>query len=128
MTSLEKKAKEVIVRQLEELGEITIEKAIELITPHFSFDSDKSKKSQIRRKAVSIVSQLRDENRIRKCFVVKTTEGISKAINIEKSNNLAELEIVESSFNKIMSGYFNSVAKIKNRKNIIQGQTSIFDN
>lgn len=127
MISLERKAKETILKQIEELGEITIENAIELVTPHFSFDADKSRKSAIRRKAISLIAQLRDEKGVRKCFVIKDTEGISKAINIEKNNNLAELEIVESSFNKIMSGYYSSIAKVKNRKSILEGQTSIFD-
>ena len=127
MTSLDKKAKEIIVRQIEELGEITIENAIELVAPHFSFDSDKSRKSAIRRKTISLIAQLRDEKGVRKCFVIKDTKGISKAINIEKSNSLTELGLVESAFTKVMSGYHSSVVKIKNRKSILEGQTSIFD-
>jgi hypothetical protein len=127
MISLERKAKETILRQIEDLGEITIENAIELVTPHFSFDADKSRKSAIRRKAISLIAQSRDEKGVRKCFVIKDTKGISKAINVEKSNCLAELLLVESAFTKVMSGYYGSMAKVKNRKSILESQTSIFD-
>lgn len=127
MISLERKAKETILRQIEDLGEITIENAIELVAPHFSFDVDKSRKSAIRRKTISLIAQLRDEKGVRKCFVIKDTEGISKAINIEKNNSLTELGLVESAFTKVMKGYYSSIAKVKNRKSILEGQTSIFD-
>lgn len=127
MISLERKAKETILRQIEDLGEITIENAIELVTPHFSFDADKSRKSAIRRRTISLIAQLRDEKGVRKCFVIKDTEGISKAINIEKNNSLTELGLVESAFTRVMKGYYSSIAKVKNRKSIIEEQTSIFD-
>lgn len=127
MISLERKAKETILRQIKDLGEITIENAIELVTPHFSFDADKSRKSAIRRKAISLIAQSRDEKGVRKCFVIKDTEEISKAINVEKSNSLTELALVESAFTKVMGGYYSSIAKVKNRKNILEVQISIFD-
>lgn len=117
-----KEAKEVILQQMEDLGEMTIENVMELVEPHFIFDSMQAKKSAIRRKSINLIAQLKDEKGVRKCFVIKDEEGTPKAINIDKNNDVKELEVVESSLTKSMDGYWSSIKKIKRRKQIIAGQ------
>ncbi|MBV4417680.1 hypothetical protein, partial [Clostridium tyrobutyricum] len=69
--TLMKKAREKIISQIEDLGEISIEEAMKIIEPHFIFDSDQAKKSAIRRTATNIIARIKDDKGIRKNFIVK---------------------------------------------------------
>lgn len=120
-----KKAKESILRRIEEAGEISIEEAIKIVDPHYNFDSQQARKSAVRRKTISIISQVKDEKGVRKNFIITDEEGTSKAINVDKSNDLNGLDKLKKHLvkNKITIG--RSIRKIGKRQKQLSGQISI---
>ena len=126
--TLMKKAKEAILKQIEELGEITIEEAIQLVDPHYSFDSQQARKSAVRRKAISIISLVKDEKGIRKNFVITDKEGTAKVIDIDKSKNVRDLDELKKHLVKSRITIGRSIKKIGKRQKQLTGQISIFDN
>lgn len=122
-----KEARKAIIKQIEELGEITIEEAIKLVEPHFIFDSDQAKRSAIRRTATSIIARVKDDKGIRKNFIIKDKNDNSKAIDIEKARNVKELKIIRETLKRSRDTIDKSIKKINQRENVLAGQLSIND-
>lgn len=125
--TLMKEARKAIIKQIEELGEITIEEAIKLVEPHFIFDSDQAKRSAIRRTATSIIARVKDDKGIRKNFIIKDKNDNSKAIDIEKARNVKELKIIRETLKRSRDTIDKSIKKINQRENVLAGQLSIND-
>ncbi|OAA90815.1 hypothetical protein [Clostridium coskatii] len=125
-SSLEKKAREVILEQMDELGEITTDAVMELIRPHYIFDIKKLRNQALRRTANSLMRRYKDDKGIRTCFNYKD-DGVSKYVNVDKTKNLNALEAIESQLNKKYKGLNESKKKIKARRQILSGQLSIKD-
>lgn len=119
---LDKRAKEVIMQQMAELGEITTEAVMDLIRPHFMFDFQSAKEQAIRRKSNSLMAQFKDENGIRTCY----SNGESKYINIDTTNDWKALNKVERQINNKYYGLNSAKKKIQNRKRQLSGQVDIF--
>lgn len=115
--TLEKRAKEVIVSQMEAVGgSITTEEVIELVRPHYQFDAYLAKERELRRKANQLMSQFKDENGIRVCFNCKDEQGVSKYVNIEQTKNLDDLRRVDAQISKKFDGLRASKKKIDKQK------------
>lgn len=120
---LEKKAKEKILDQMDELGgEITTEDVIELLRPHYIFNIRKLREQALRRTANNLMSTYRDSKGIRTCFSCKDDDGNSKYFNVEKTKDLKALENIEIQLNKKYKGLDNSKKKIQRRRQELSGQ------
>lgn len=123
-TVLERKAKEAIIRRMEELNEITTEEVMNLIEPHFIFDALKAKKQAIRRKAHSLMSQFKDDRGVRTCFSYNN-DGNSIYVNIDKTNDMDALIGVEDQISQKYYGLNKAKKKIDRRKQELSGQISM---
>lgn len=121
--TLEKRAKEVIMGQIEDMGEITTEAVMDLIRPHFQFDYQNAKEQAIRRKANRLMSQFRDENGIRTCF----SAGDSKYINIDTTKDMQALNAVQKQIDEKYYGLNAAKKKINKRKRELEGQLPLFN-
>lgn len=125
--TLMKKAREKIISQIEELGEISIEEAMEIIEPHFIFDSEQAKRSAIRRTATNIIARIKDDKGIRKNFIVKDKNQNSKAIDVEKSKSIKELKTLKEHLKKTRDTTDRAIWKIDKRAQVLSGQLSMED-
>jgi hypothetical protein len=125
-SSLEKKARESILQQMDELGEITTDAVMELIRPHYIFDIKKLRNQALRRTANNLMRKYKDDKGIRTCFNYKDN-GISKYVNVDKTKDLKALENIEIQLNKKYKGLNVSKKKVTLRKQILSGQLSIKD-
>ncbi|MBV4427117.1 hypothetical protein [Clostridium tyrobutyricum] len=125
-SSLEKKARESILQQMDELGEITTDAVMELIRPHYIFDIKKLRNQALKRTANNLMRKYKDDKGIRTCFNYKDN-GISKYVNVDKTKDLKALENIEIQLNKKYKGLNVSKKKVTLRKQILSGQLSIKD-
>jgi hypothetical protein len=127
MKNLDKRAKEAIFEQIAELGEITTEAVMDLVTPHYAFNPRKAKEREIRRRANSLMSQFRDEQGIRTCFNYKDVDGQSKYVNVDETKNQTALNRVEQQINSKYDGLTKTKVKIERRQLKLNGQLGLFD-
>lgn len=125
MKKLSKEAKNVITEVLESIGEISLENAMALVEPHYMFDPVKAKQSEVRKVTRSLISQIRDDGGVRKCFLIKDEEGETKAVNVDKNNNLEELHLVSSHLTKQAEGLYASIRKVRRREQEVIGQMKL---
>lgn len=125
--SLEKRAKEAIMQQMEELGEITKENVMELIRPHFSPDLQILREQALGRAANNLMRSYKDDKGIRTCFNCKDNTGNSKYVNVDKTKDLGALNYIEKQLNKKYLGLNKSKKKINRRKQQLEGQLMFED-
>ncbi len=125
-SNLEKQAREAILKQMDELGEITTDTVMELIRPHYIFDIKKLRNQALRRVANSLMRRYKDDKGIRVCFNYRE-DGVSKYLNVDKTNNLKALETIENQLNKKYKGLNESKKKVNMRKQVLKGQLSMKD-
>ncbi len=121
---LERRAREYILEQIHDSGEMTREEIKDLIRPHFNFDYQTAKEQAIGRCANRLVSSLRDEQGIRTSF---TLRGENLVVNVEKSKNLRNIRAVKKQLQKQIAGTFASFKKTEKRESELLGQTSLYD-
>lgn len=124
-TYLTKEAKEFILTQMHERGEMTTDDVVELIRPHYLFDPVASKEQQMKRKAYQLMSTVRDDTGVRTCFAIKK-HGESVYINVDKSENFSDVSAVERQLLTKLTGLTASHEKAARKKHEIVGQTSLF--
>lgn len=125
MRQLEKRAKEVILQQMEELSEITTEQVMELIRPHFCPDYQKLANQALRRTANNLIAKYKDDKGVRKYFNYTDNDGISKYINVDKTKDIKALTAIQTSLEKKLTGISVSVKKVKKQKQQLLGQLTI---
>jgi hypothetical protein len=126
MKNLDKRAKEVILAQMEELGEVTKEAVVELIRPHYIFDACVAREREIGKKANSLMAQFRDEHGARICYNYND-DGQSKYINVDTTKNLRALNGVEKQLNNKFYGLNQAKKKVEHRQLELSGQMELFD-
>lgn len=121
---LDKRARNIIIEQIKENGEMETEDIMDLIRPHYLFDPRKAREQAVRRKANQLASQVRDENGIRTVFNCREN-GVSKYINVDVSNDLPALKNVECQLLEKLNGLKASTAKASRRRIEVEGQLSL---
>ena len=116
-TLLEKRAQQVILQQIEERGEMSIDEIMELIKPHLIFDSEIARKQALRRKAHQIAAKSKDERGVRKNFAYNDT-----CHNIETTNSLEAVEGIIEKHSKVYDKYDADIKKAKRRRLELMGQ------
>lgn len=119
---LEKRAKDVIIDRMRELGEMTVDEVMDLIRPHYLFDAQEAREQGIRRQANRLVRSMRDESGIRVCFAIKE-QGIY--VNIEQCTSRAKVSAVEESLQKQIEGLTASRNKANRRRQELDGQLTL---
>jgi hypothetical protein len=127
MGSLDKRAKEAVLSQMEDLGEITTESVMELIRPHYIFDPIRIKERELRRKANSLMSQFKDDHGMRTCYNYKDVDGESVYINVDETKDLRALNRVKKQINSKFNGLHKAKKKIDRRSLELSGQIGLFD-
>ncbi len=122
--SLERRAREYILEQMHDNGEMTQEEIKDLIRPHFHFDYQTAKEQAIGRCANRLVSSLRDEQGVRTSFTLRSENLV---VNVEKSKNLRNVRAVKQQLQKQIAGTFASFQKTEKREAELLGQTSLYD-
>lgn len=131
MNKLDKRAKEVIMNQIEELGVISTEDVMNLVRPHFNFDAYSARERDIKRKANSLIAQFKDDKGVRTCYNFLDLEGNSKYVNIDSTNDIKALESVNHQISMKYYGLRNAKRKLSQRiaelSNESLGQESLFE-
>lgn len=124
---LDKRAKQVILDQIECLGEVTTETVMELVRPHYIFNSLVAREREIRRKANRIMAQFRDGQGTRTCFSYTDNSGQSKYVNIDKTFDIGALNGVSRQINNKLYGLTKASKKVNARLLELAGQTKLFE-
>lgn len=119
--ALEKRARDFIVQQIRENGEMTTEEIVELIRPHYIFDPQVAMEQALRRKANQLMAQIRDEQGVRTVFNCRV-DGVSKYVDVDACENIVSLKSVEDQLNEKLKGIAASKAKASRRRMEIEGQ------
>lgn len=120
---LEPKAKEFVIDQIREHGEMDKEEIKDLIRPHFLFDYQQAKEQAINRYANQLISQIRDEAGVRTCFNIRGAETV---VHVETCRDLAKVQAVQEQLEKQIIGTMASYRKTSHRVKELQGQMSLF--
>ena len=121
---LDGRAKEYILQQMHDNGEMTKEEIKDLIRPHFSFDYQEAREQAIGRYANRLVSSLRDDQGVRTCF---TLRGEDLVDNVDKYKNLRNVRAVKEQLRKQIAGTYASYKKAAGREAELAGQMSLFE-
>lgn len=121
-SGLEKEARETILTQMDNIGEITTVELMEIIRPYYMFDIRKLRNQALRRTANSLMRNNKDDKGIRTCFSCKNKEGKSIYINIDTTKDLKALEKIELQLVKKYKGLNASKKKVKLRKQTLSDQ------
>ena len=121
---LSKKAREHIIDQLREKGELTKSEVVEMIRPHCSFDPIQLQEQTLNRIAAGIIRSIRDENGVRTAFIVRKTDTV---IDIETCKSLPKVRAVEDWLSLQLDGLEMSRNKARNRRLELEGQMNLFN-
>lgn len=125
--ALDKRAREVILMRMSERGEMAVEEVMDLVRPHYDFDPLVSKEREIRRKSNRLIAQLKDEQGVRTCFGYTDSNGQSKYINVDKTENVEALVAITSQINSNYNGLKKTAKKLNSRLLELVGQMKMFD-
>ena len=124
--ALDKRAADVILALMEDLGEVTTEAVMDLIRPHYMFDAHAAKEREVRRKTHSIMAKFKDDKGVRTCFSYTDALGQSKYVNIDETFDINALNGVDQQLNQKVSGLRKSGIKTSRRILELSGQLGLF--
>lgn len=119
-TSIEKETRKIIIEQIDELGEVTIDKVMELIQPYYRFDIRKLRSQALRRVASGIMRTYKDKKGARSCYSYKSKDGESNYVNIDSSDDIEALRKIEIQLEGMAKSLNVSIKKIKLRRKILE--------
>lgn len=120
---LEPKAKEFIIDQIREHGEMDKEEIKDLIRPHFLFDYQQAKEQAINRYTNQLIAQIRDKAGVRTCFNIRGAETV---VHVETCRDLTKVQAIQEQLEKQIIGTMASYRKTSHRVKELQGQLSLF--
>lgn len=119
--TLSKEARTAIISEMRKRSEMTTDEAMELVRPHYVFDSLSAKEQLIRRKANSLMASIRGKDGIRAYFAATKSK---RYVNIEQTLNLKDLKAIVAQLECKKVGLDASIKKTRNRMKEIEGQIS----
>ena len=120
---ISREAREYVIGQLHDNGEMAKSEIKELLRPHCSFDLTALREQALDRLVGSIVRGVRDEGGARTAFIVRGSDAV---IDIETCKNLSKVSVVEGQLAKQLAGIAASHKKAERRKVELMGQMSLF--
>lgn len=115
-TNIDKEAKEKIIKQIDALGEVTIDAVMELLQPCYRFDIRKLRNQALRRAANNLMRTYKNKKGMRNCYSYKNNEGKSKYVNIDESEDVEALKKIEIQLQSKAKSLNVSMKKIKLRR------------
>jgi hypothetical protein len=127
--SLSKEAREAIKDHIRDHGELTRDKAYEIIEPQFTFYPDESKRREIYRAIQRIITSIRTNEGKRSCFNYKTDKN-SIYVNIETTKSVQSLDAVDDQLRRQHEGLEVSRKRVSRHRAVLQGfsDSDISDN
>ncbi len=119
---LDKRAREVILERMRDIGEMSTEEIMNLVRPHYFFDAQEAKEQGVRRQANQLVRSLRDDTGTRICFAVRKE---NLYVNLERCTDRKHIDAVEQLLDKQLNGLTASYRKAKRRKEELEGQLAL---
>ncbi len=121
---LSKEAREYIVSELREKGEMTKSEIVEFIRPHCSFDPLALQEQALNREANYIIRSIRDEQGVRTVFILRSEDAV---VDVESCRTYSKVAAVEQQLAKKLDGITASHRKAQRRMAELTGQLSLFD-
>lgn len=118
-----KEAREYIINEIHNRGQMSKSEIAELVRPHCSFDPQALQEQALNRLVGSICRSIRDETGVRTVFIAKGKDAI---VNIETSTSLDLVSAVDEQLKANIKGLSASRAKSKLRRQELSGQTTLF--
>ena len=122
---ISKEAREYVIEQLHDRGEMTQSELMELIRPHCSFDPLVLQEQKLRQVAAGIIRRVRDERGARTAFLIRNEDTV---IDVETCQSLPKVSKVEGQLFHQMAGLERSLRKTSIRRQELEGQTSLYEN
>lgn len=120
---ISKEARQYVIDQLHEHGEMTKSEVMDLVRPHCSFDPITLREQALGRLVSGIIHSVRDASGIRSAFIVR---GADNVIDIDTCKSLPNISAVECQLAKQLDGIRASHRKAERRKQELEGQMDIF--
>lgn len=120
---ISKEAREYIVAQLHDSGEMTKSEVMDLARPHCSFDPVALQEQALSRLVGGIIRSVRDSSGVRSAFIVRNTDTV---VDVDTCKSLDKVSAVEEQLAKQLDGIRASHRKAERRKQELAGQTDLF--
>ena len=120
---ISKEAREYIVAQLHDNGEMTKSEVMDMTRPHCSFDPVALQEQALSRLVGGIIRSVRDSSGVRSAFIVRNTDTV---VDVDTCKSLDKISVVEEQLAKQLDGIRASHRKAERRKQELTGQMDIF--
>jgi len=118
-----KEAREYIINEIHERGQMSKSEIAELVRPHCSFDPIALQEQALNRLVGSICRSIRDEAGVRTVFVAK---GQNTIVNVETSTSISLVTAVDEQLKANIKGLAASRKKTIQRKQELAGQVTLY--
>jgi hypothetical protein len=117
--------REHIIKTMLDQGRLTADDAFDIAKDRVIFDEEADKRAVIKRVVQSVMRSIRLQTGIkgRVCFNLKAAESVY--VNIEKTESLDDLDLIEKQLNKQYFGLMDAKQRIEHRREIILGQITL---
>ncbi len=122
-TIISREARQYIVEQLHDRGEMTKSEVMELVRPHCSFDVAVLQEQAIGRLVSGIIHSVRDSTGARSAFLIR---GENTVVDLETCRSLSKISAVEAQLLKQLDGIRASHRKAQRRREELAGQIDMF--
>lgn len=119
-----RQAREYIINEIHDRGQMTKSEIAELIRPHCSFDPQALQEQALNRLVGSICRSIRDESGVRTVFIAKNQDAV---VDIETSTSLELVATVDDQISANLRGLVASKQKTERRRQELFGQTNLFE-
>jgi len=119
-----KEARERVIEQIHENGDMTKSEIAELLRPHCTFDPVRLQDQAVNRLVGSIVKSIRDESGVRTAFILRGKDAI---IDVETCTSYQKVAFVDEQLDLNIKGLQASKRKTERRRKELAGQLSVFD-
>lgn len=122
-----RKIKELIYDKMKARGVISTDEVIALIKPYYDIEPEKAVEQILRKRANRYMSNFRDDNGVRACFAFEDENGYSQNVHVELTRDKTLLDIIDAQLEKRITGLIASRDKIARRRDVLEGQLTLFD-
>lgn len=120
---ISKEAREHIIAQLHDNGEMTKSEIMDMTRPHCSFNPVALQEQALSRLVGGIIRSVRDSSGARSAFIVRNMDTV---VDIDTCKSLLKVSAVEEQLAKQLDGIRASHRKAERRKQELAGQTDLF--
>ena len=123
--AISKEAREYITQTVKERGIVTVEGVSEIVSKHYQFDPERSKKREIMNCARHILASIKNRSGERTLLSVKGEHG--KFVDLDHCKDLHSAQKVREQLADKRDGLNRNIAKADRKIQELEGQISISD-